>query len=91
VTATENARRQICPGDSKSTAKLDDRRYEEQNVRSLDLANGKTLPARDQDLNYYPTVSPVAAGGYFWAFFTSRRTYGNVMTQLETDAVTKKI
>jgi hypothetical protein len=61
------------------------------NARPLDLANGKGLPARDIDLNYYPTVSPVAAGGYFWAFFTSRRTYGNVMTQLEIDAVTKKI
>jgi hypothetical protein len=61
------------------------------NARPLDHANGKGLPIRDQDLNYYPTISPVAAGGYFWAFFTSRRTYGNVMTQLEIDAVTKKI
>ena len=61
------------------------------NARPLDLANGKTLPVRDQDFNYYPTVSPVAAGGYFWAFFTSRRTYGNVMIQPETDPVTKKI
>jgi hypothetical protein len=61
------------------------------NARPLDLANGKGLAVRDQDLNYYPTVSPVAAGGYFWAFFTSRRSYGNVMTQLEIDAVTKKI
>jgi hypothetical protein len=26
-----------------------------------------------------PTVSPVAAGGYFWVFFTSRRSYGNMM------------
>ena len=61
------------------------------NARPLDLANGKGLAVRDQDLNYYPTVSPVAAGGYFWAFFTSRRSYGNVMNQLEIDAVTKKI
>jgi hypothetical protein len=61
------------------------------NARPLDLANGKGLATRDVDLNYYPTMSPVAAGGYFWAFFTSRRTYGNVMTQLETDAATKKI
>jgi len=59
--------------------------------RPLDLANGKTLPVRDQDFNYYPTVSPVSAGGYFWVFFTSRRTYGNVMVQPETDAITKKI
>ncbi|HMJ55029.1 MAG TPA: hypothetical protein VK540_23295 [Polyangiaceae bacterium] len=59
--------------------------------RPLDLANGRPLPIRDQDLNYYSTVSPVAAGGYFWVFFTSRRTYGNLMTQPETDPVTKKL
>jgi hypothetical protein len=28
--------------------------------------------------NYYPTVSPVAAGGYFWLFFDSYRHYGNL-------------
>jgi hypothetical protein len=28
--------------------------------------------------NYYPTVSPVAAGSYFWVFFDSYRHYGNV-------------
>jgi hypothetical protein len=60
-------------------------------ARPLQLANGTGLPLRDQNLNYYPTVSPVAAGGYFWVFFTSRRTYGNVMVQPETDAVTKKL
>ena len=27
-----------------------------------------------------PTVSPVAAGGYFWVFFTSKRNYGNLFT-----------
>jgi hypothetical protein len=27
--------------------------------------------------NFYPTVSPVAAGGYFWVFFDSYRHYGN--------------
>jgi hypothetical protein len=57
----------------------------------LELASGGPLNTRDQHLNYYPTVSPVAAGGYFWVFFTSRRSYGNVMTQPETDATTKKI
>lgn len=57
----------------------------------LGLANGAPLTTRDQHLNYYPTVSPVAAGGYFWVFFTSRRSYGNVMTQPETDPKTKKI
>jgi hypothetical protein len=28
--------------------------------------------------NYDPTVSPVAAGGYFWIFFDSYRHYGNL-------------
>jgi hypothetical protein len=46
-----------------------------------DDASGKTYlpyPERDPHLNFYPTVSPVAAGGYFWLFFTSKRNYGNV-------------
>jgi len=60
-------------------------------ARPLDRANAKALPMRDQNLNFYPTVSPIAAGGYFWVFFTSRRTYGNVMVQAENDAVTKKL
>jgi hypothetical protein len=33
---------------------------------------------RDVGWEYFPTVSPVAAGGYFWVFFTSRRNYGNI-------------
>ena len=36
--------------------------------------------ARDVSLNYEPTFAPVAAGGYFWVVFTSRRTYGNALT-----------
>ena len=37
------------------------------------------LPFGADDLHkhYYPTVSPVAAGGYFWLFFDSIRNYGN--------------
>ena len=31
--------------------------------------------------NYFPTVSPVAAGGYFWVFFDSVRHYGNLGMQ----------
>ena len=56
-------------------------------AQPLDLANGVRggspyLPfsSRDAHLGFYPTLSPVAAGGYFWALFTSRRQYGNVMT-----------
>jgi hypothetical protein len=31
----------------------------------------------DVNLNYEPTVNPVASGGYAWVVFTSRRMYGN--------------
>jgi hypothetical protein len=34
--------------------------------------------ADDVNLNYEPTVSPVASGGYAWVVFTSRRMYGSV-------------
>ena len=42
--------------------------------------NASYLPysPRDERWEYFPTVSPVAAGGYFWVFFTSRRNYGNI-------------
>lgn len=49
-----------------------------------DAAHEKTyLPFGSEELhqNYYPTVSPVAAGGYFWVFFDSVRHYGNYGTQ----------
>jgi hypothetical protein len=37
-------------------------------------------PAHDDDvdLNYEPTVNPLASGGYAWVVFTSRRMYGSV-------------
>lgn len=63
----------------------------------LTRANGtpETLPygERDAHKNYIPTVSPVAAGGYFWVFFTSKRNYGNlfVADPPEVRAEAKKI
>jgi hypothetical protein len=36
------------------------------------------FPGRDENLDFYPTVNPVSAGGYFWTYFTSRRAYGNL-------------
>jgi hypothetical protein len=52
---------------------------------ALARANGSDmgkvyLPYGDKEanLNFVPTVSPVAAGGYFWVFFTSTRNYGNI-------------
>ncbi len=32
----------------------------------------------DVNMNYEPTVNPIASGGYVWVVFTSRRMYGNV-------------
>jgi hypothetical protein len=53
---------------------------------ALDAANGfkngssyLPFPGRDEHLQFYPTVMPVASGGYFWVFFTSRRQYGNLL------------
>jgi hypothetical protein len=34
----------------------------------------------DERLNYEPSISPVASGGYAWVVFMSRRAYGNVAT-----------
>jgi hypothetical protein len=45
-----------------------------------ELGAGTTyLPFGAEELHhhYYPTVAPVAAGGYFWVFFDSIRHYGN--------------
>jgi hypothetical protein len=45
-----------------------------------DLANEQTyLPFGQDDVHqvYFPVVSPVASGGYFWVFFDSMRHYGN--------------
>ncbi len=56
-------------------------------ARRLDAANGNGLglPTNadhpdDTQLNYQPTVNPVASGGYYWVVFTSRRMYGNLLT-----------
>jgi hypothetical protein len=46
-----------------------------------DAGNSVTyLPFGASELhhNYFPTVSAVAAGGYFWVFFDSLRNYGNL-------------
>lgn len=54
-------------------------------ARALAKANGVGLPTNadhpnDAELNYQPTVNPVASGGYYWVVFTSRRMYGNLLT-----------
>ena len=45
----------------------------EKDVSDQLLAHGTT------HMNYEPNVLPVALGGYYWVFFTSRRTFGNVI------------
>jgi hypothetical protein len=69
-----------------------------QTAHPLDAANGYSgttsylpYPGRDEHLGFYPTVSPVAAGGYFWVFFTSRRNYGNTIVGTVDDTKSKKI
>jgi hypothetical protein len=34
----------------------------------------------DTTLNFEPTMSPIASGGFSWVLFTSRRMYGSVAT-----------
>jgi hypothetical protein len=49
-----------------------------------DATNNVTyLPFGEVEVNhaYYPTVSPVGAGGYFWVFFDSVRHYGRTGLQ----------
>lgn len=51
------------------------------------------LPSEGETrLNFEPTVLPVAVGGYYWAVFTSRRTFGNTITTSDaTDPSRKKL
>lgn len=54
----------------------------------LAAAEGDVYPFaagdRDRHLNYEPTFAPRTSGGYAWAVFTSRRTYGNRLTGDQT-------
>ena len=44
-----------------------------------------TTAAQDGFKNYEPTALPVAAGGYYWVVFTSRRSYGNTIDNSDPD------
>jgi hypothetical protein len=64
----------------------------------LDATSGYTagtlyLPggAADEGLDFYPTISPVASGGYFWLFFTGRRAYGNLYDRGPGDLGSKAV
>ncbi len=57
----------------------------------LDKANGfgpggmPYLPfgPADENMDYEPTMLPIAVGGYFWVVFTSRREYGNTINDAD--------
>ena len=49
---------------------------ETQEIVRLENAN-RGLEDIDQRNNYYPTVMPVAVGGYFWVFWTAVRDWGH--------------
>lgn len=51
-----------------------------ENLNSDAFAPGAGNPTRDQNLNFEPTLLPIASGGYYWVMLTSRRTHGNVLT-----------
>jgi hypothetical protein len=55
-----------------------------QTVR-MDNAN-MGLKDIDKQNNYYPTVMPVAVGGYFWVFWTAVRDYGNKLAGRDPNA-----
>jgi hypothetical protein len=59
------------------------------------ISNGSTyLPygEAETNMNYEPTVLPVAVGGYYWVLFTSRRNYGNtIASPLPVDQIRKKL
>ena len=59
-------------------------------MHRLDALDGYTgsgaqtyLPANDPAMTFAPTVLPVAVGGYFWAVFTSHRSYGNTLASMD--------
>jgi hypothetical protein len=62
-------------------------------VRRLDILDGYTgsgaasyLPATDPGLNFAPTMLAEAVGGYFWAIFTSHRSYGSMLASKANSA-----
>jgi hypothetical protein len=54
------------------------------NEARLAMLDGDAYPfaagSRDLGWSFEPAFAPVASGGYFWVVFTSRRTYGNQLT-----------
>jgi WD40-like Beta Propeller Repeat len=62
-------------------------------VRRLDTLDGYSgsgtpsyLPANDPGVNFAPTMLAEAVGGYFWAIFTSHRSYGSMLASKANSA-----
>jgi hypothetical protein len=62
-------------------------------LSGLNAAGSDYLPSPtdDYNLDFYPTVNPISAGGYFWTYFTSRRSYGNLYAKGSGDVGSKSI
>jgi hypothetical protein len=50
-------------------------------ISACSAQSGSKQNSRAQTNNTVPTLSPVAAGGYFWVFFDAVRHYGNLGMQ----------
>jgi hypothetical protein len=66
---------------------------QDKTIKTLNAVNGRLptgalyLPygeAIEGEMNYEPSVLPVAVGGYYWVLFTSRRAYGNTISPTST-------
>lgn len=55
-------------------------------VVRLDNANRGRQPI-DEVNNYYPTVLPIAIGGYYWMFWTAVRDYGHLVHGRDPNAI----
>jgi WD40-like Beta Propeller Repeat len=83
---TYNSQLYIVPAARGAAHRLD-------SASGLDPSGNDYLPSPkdDYDLDFYPTVNPISAGGYFWAYFTSRRSYGNLYAKGSGDVGSKSI
>jgi hypothetical protein len=85
------------PKSSDSTADLNILHVGSKTTAPLDALNGMAggepyLPygAAEAHFNFEPTMLPVASGGYYWVVFTSRREYGNTITDPDAYSTLRK-
>ena len=75
---------------AKDSATKDARRLDALNGVGVGLPTNANHPD-DTQVNYQPTVNPVASGGYYWVVFTSRRIYGNLLVGKQDNKDQKKL